>query len=170
MAEETTESSGVDVFYGRAKRAFYIESASGVSLSKLVDLTIFGDFLPGITIDQAKIRFGPPIRTDFQRSEGTEAIYKRPNAHIVVLDQLQGSSCGSYRRRTVSAYPKPSVQGCSITSVEMFDISVSKLIPQKGSVEVEVAEAGGGQRVWVLIQDNCVKGINWWSPRSMSEN
>jgi hypothetical protein len=51
------KETGTGVFYGKTEGGLFINAASGVALSKLVDLSMFGDFRPGITIEQAATRF-----------------------------------------------------------------------------------------------------------------
>lgn len=168
VVEETTEH-GPGVFYGKAKRTFFIEAASGMPLGKLVDLSLFGEFRPAMTIEQAAARFGPPVRI-LNQSDATYSVYESKSARIEVADQLQGSSCGTYHRRTLYAYPKQPSHGCSLNSAKLFHASINTHIPESDSIEVGVAEAGKGQRVWVLVHDGCIEALNWWAPPSLDEN
>ena len=162
---EVREKSGPGVFYGSTSKALYIEAASGVPLSKLVRLTLFGSFRPGSTIDQTRTRFGEPVQTRSERGDVT-LVYDTPAARIEVKDDLSGSGCGTYHRRTVYAYPKQSAEGCSAKASDLFDSSVNGRIPDMGSIEIGMAEAGGGDRVWALVKDKCVQSLNWWTPSS----
>lgn len=160
VVEDTTETDGVSVFGGKVKRTFFIQAASGVPLDKLVDLSIFGEFRPAMTIEQAAARFGSPVRISNQ-SDAKFSIYELKSARIEVADQLQGSSCGTYHRRTLYAYPKQPSNGCSLSSAKLFHVSLNAHIPESDSIEVGVAEAGNGQRVWVLVHDGCIEALNW---------
>lgn len=157
------EVSSARVFRG-APKSLYIEAASGVPLSKLIRLTVFGAFRPGLTIEEAKARFGPPVET---RSDGstTSAVYNSPAARIELVDELSGSGCVSYRRRTLYAYPK-SAGGCGAKASDVFDAAVIERVTDSGPFEIGVAEAGDGERVWALVRDGCVEGLNWWAPAS----
>jgi hypothetical protein len=156
------------VVFREATKALYLEGASGVPLSKLVRLTVFGAFRPGLSIEDAAARFGAPAG---KRSEGSKdiAVYESPAARIEVTDELSGSGCVSYRRRTLYAYPRSSPGECGAKVADVFDVSVADRIAEKGAVEVGVAEAGNGDKVWVLVRDGCVEGFNWWAPASQRE-
>jgi hypothetical protein len=56
-------------------------------------------------------------------------------------------------------------QGCD--AAQLLHASINRNIPRKDSIEVCVAEAGEGQRVWVLIHNGCVEAINWLTEDSM---
>ena len=147
--EETTESTGPLVFYGETNREFFIEAATGVLLSKLVDLSVFGDFRPAM-IEHAGTR-----------------IYELESARIEVADEPYSSDGVTCHRRTVYAYPETSSRGCSLSSAQLFHASINAHIPKKDSIEVCVAEPGDGERVWVLIRDGCVESLNWANQDSM---
>jgi hypothetical protein len=51
-------------------------------------------------------------------------------------------------------------------AAEAFNASVKKHLAGKGIIEVAVAEAGNGERVWTLVRDGCVEALNWWAPAS----
>lgn len=153
--------------FREAARGVYIEAASGVALSKLVGLSVFGPFRPGLTIEEATVRFGSPVQTRSERGKDI-AVYDSLAARIELVDELSGSGCVSYRRRTLYAYPKSSAGRCGARVADVFDASLAGHIAERGTVEVGVAEAGNGERVWGLIRDGCVEGLSWWTPASQA--
>src|SRR5262245_50864030 len=76
-----------------ARRMFYVESAKGIPLSKLVRLDIFDGFEPGLTFEQATQRYGKPKSTRSERDKRV-ATYERSNARIEVQDQKYESTLG----------------------------------------------------------------------------
>jgi hypothetical protein len=158
------EVSSARVFR-EAPRSLFIEAVAGVPLSKLVGLGVFGAFRPGLTIDEATARFGPPVQIRSDRNKRT-AVYESPAARIEVVDELSGSGLVSYHRLTLYAYPKPLNGGCGMKAAEALHASVKERVAGKGTIEVGVAEAGDGERVWALVRDGCVEALNWWAPTS----
>ncbi len=143
------EETGPGVFDDETERGLFIDAAPGVSLSKLVDLSVFGDFRPAMS-EHAGSRF-----------------YELESARIEVADEPYSSDGVTCHRRTLYAYPKTSSRGCSLNAVQLFHASINAHIPKKDSIEVCVAEPGDGERVWVLIRDGCVESLNWATSASM---
>ncbi len=71
-----------------------------------------------------------------------------------------------YHRVTLYAYPKPLNGACGVKVADAFDASVKERLAGKDIVEVAMAEAGDGERVWALVHDGCVEALNWWIPAS----
>lgn len=158
------EATSTIVFH-EAQQAFFMETLAGVPLSKVIALTVFGAFRPGITIDESSARFGSPVRV-YSEGHKKVAVYETPSAQIDIADELSGSGCANYHRRTLYAYPKAG-SGCGMRVSEVLDARVAEQIPGTALTEVGLAEAReGGERVWVLVQDGCVKALNWWAPNS----
>lgn len=143
------EETGPGVFDDQTERGLFIDGAPGVSLSKLVDLSVFGDFRPAMS-EHAGSRF-----------------YELESARIEVADEPYSSEGVTCHRRTLYAYLKTSSRGCSLRAAQLFHASINAHIPNKDSIEVCVAEPGDGERVWVLIRDGCVEAINWLTQDSM---
>jgi hypothetical protein len=149
---------GPTVFH-QASKAYNIEGSPNVSIDKLVRLTDFGSFRPGLTIDEASRRFGRPVRvenTDF----ATTAVFDLPTARIEVEEADSSSGCTTAHRRTVYAYPKPSVYEC-LKLEQLVDPSLSNF-EMSGVIEVAVSKAAYDERVWILLKDGCVLAMNWW--------
>lgn len=158
------EPTSTTVFHD-ARQAVFMEMSDGVPLSKIVALTVFGAFRPGLSIDEAKTRFGSPVQTQSVGDRKT-AVYETSSVRIEVADELSGSGCVNYHRRTLYAYPK-GPGACGMRVSELLDARVAGQIPGTGLTEVGLAEAGrGSERVWVLVQDGCVKALNWWASGS----
>lgn len=153
---EVEDTGGPSVF--PAQKFLFIQGASNVPLSKLVDLTAFGNFRPGLTIEEAAARFGKPVRVVWT-GNGTRAEYDLPNARIEVEDLPSGSSCGGYNRCTVYAYPKSTTGPCGAKASKVLHSSIVSLIPKGTMVELTIGV--DKQRVWVLVQNDCVKAMNW---------
>ena len=128
-------------------------------------LGVFGEFRPGLSIEDAAARFGAPAG---QRSEGSKdiAVYDSATARIEVTDELSGSACVSYRRRTLYAHLKSSTGECGAEVKDIFDIAVADRIADKGAIEIALAEAGDGERIWALVRNGCVESLNWWGSAS----
>ena len=155
------EKSTNDSLFPGAKKTIFIRGAKGVPLSKLIDQSIFGGFHPGLTIEEAAVRFGKPFRVQSDRHK-TLAIYILPSSRIEVEDQPYGSGCSSFHRRTVYAYPKRLANGCNAPASELLHSSINAQIQKDIPVEVSILDAGDSERVWVFVQDGCVQAINWW--------
>ena len=147
--------------FSEATRMF-IQVAQGVPVSKLVNLSIFGDFRPGFTFDEAVTRYGQPsrVRTD---KKGRAAIYESPNARIEVEHNVYDSGWfAEYHRKSVYAYVKPE-NTCTATTA-ILDPTVSALVPENLSAELHVTDAERNeQHVFLLVVNGCVKTINWLS-------
>jgi len=153
------------IVFHEARQAFFMETSAGVPLSKVVAFSVFGAFRPGISIDEASTRFGNPAKI-YSEGDKKVAVYVTSSTQIEVADELSGSGCANYHRRTLYAYPKAE-SGCGMRVSELLDARVAGQIPGTGLTEVGLAEAHqGGERVWVLVQDGCVKALNWWTPDS----
>lgn len=158
------EATSTIVFH-EARQALFMETLAGVSLSKVLAFSVFGAFRPGISIDEARARFGSPVRS-YSEGHKKVAVYETSSAQVDVADELSGSGCASYHRRTLYAYPKAG-SGCGLRVSELLDAQVAEQIPGTTLTEVGLAEARqGGERVWVLVEDGCVKALNWWTPNS----
>jgi hypothetical protein len=145
-----------------AEKAHYFEAAPGVPLSRLVHLSAFGAFRPGMTLDETAAQMGPPLRT--RSDQGTRyALYELESSNVEVADDPSGSACVTYHRVSLYAYPRPD-QGCEWPVGTVFDRSVAVLVPDAKRVEVAVSETGGGQKVWGLLREGCVIALNWWVP------
>jgi hypothetical protein len=158
------EATGTIVFH-EARQAFFVETSVGVPLSKVIVLSVFGEFRPGISIDEARTRFGTPVKV-YSEGDKKVAVYETASTQIEIADELSGSGCANYHRRTLYAYPK-ATSSCGMRVSELLDARVAEQIPGSVLTEVGLAEARqGGERVWILVEDGCVKALNWWTPNS----
>ena len=149
------------VVFRTAPKAVILQIAPDASLSDVLRLDAFGPFRPGQTIEEAVAKHGKPLAV---KSEGrrTIAVYEVPAGRVEVADEFGGSTCATYHRRSIYAYPKAD-GACRATTVEVFDARVVALIPKQGLMEVATS-GGDGQRVWALVRDGCVDAMNWWAP------
>src|SRR5215210_2599865 len=94
----------------------YHESSADVVISphsrchwgRLVDLSIFDGFRPGMTIEEARRQIGPP-GTGLDRGSGGLWGYQRPRGIVQIGYEDQGSGIiPFYYRWTLHAFPKDS--------------------------------------------------------------
>lgn len=152
---------GPGVFKG-AEKTYFIEAATDVPLAKLVDFSIFHDFRPGMTYDQAIARYGPPSWTRTEKV-GKTAVYELPTARIEIEDHsYPGSFFMDYERRTVYAYPKPLAGGCLPASTILIS-AVNDFVSSDISAEYHIMDADclGSEAVFVYVKNGCVRAINW---------
>lgn len=81
-----------------------IEPAAGVNWRDLVDLSLFEALRPRMTLAEARKVAGDPDRQE-GTARGTDYIYLRPRARIVLAAEKHGSTFGSYSGWFLRAYP-----------------------------------------------------------------
>ena len=141
-----------------APQSKHFAAASNEHLSQLVDLSLFGSFVPGLTPAEAEQRYGPPeLRLADAYDRGYEYLrYRTPKSYVDVAYEPGGSSCATFHRR--SLYATPLSQPWAIGDVLSPSLLRDVQLPTGTS---QVGVAGNGERVWLLLTDGRVSVINW---------
>jgi hypothetical protein len=122
---------------------------------RLIDLSIFADFSPGLTSEQARRRFGTPdeeIKTDTRQAWR----YNRPGGIVEISHEDQGSGFIPMYWWILRSYPK----GGELS--EVFPKAVVDRLPPAAELhEVAVLNQCGLPMVDVLVINGQVKVLTW---------
>jgi len=136
--------------------------APGELLSEVVDLGLFGPFAAGTTVEDAARIHGnaEALFSSAHHPEWRYALYRTPDSVIEVAYEPGGSSCVTYHRRTVYAYPLREswplnrvLRGTLLQRVQLPEMETRLLIMQAGDRQ---------DRAWLLIRGGEVQMINWY--------
>ena len=141
----------------QAGKTVFVALKPGAKLRDVLDLSIFGPLLPGMTC--------PEAATALSVSTTASCSFELPAARVDVAYEPSSSGGGTFHRRTLYAYPK------AVHSAADQLLS-SPLAPYRSEaspgivLELIVAEHGDHQRAWVLVDGPTVRSVNWWTPAS----
>jgi hypothetical protein len=141
---------GVTQYAGKTSEVF-ATLAPEVRLGDVIDLSLFDDIDPGMTLDSAKERFGPPTgewSDPFCRA--LIAFYQRPQGRVSFC---RYSTSGGYRWDTVG-YPLE----CSHARIFRDQRLVQQIVPwlsQGASVSVHVTQVGRGEVTVEMNKGGC---------------
>jgi hypothetical protein len=127
-------------------------------LGQLVNLSLFGDFVPGITPAQAEQRYGTPLQrlVDAHDRPYQYLRYRMPKAYVDVGYEPSESSCATYHRRSLYATP---LSGPWPIADVLSPTLASRIRLPNGTTQISVS--GHGERAWLLLVDGQVIVINW---------
>jgi hypothetical protein len=142
----------------------------GELLSQAVNLKLFGPFAAGLTLEDAARLHGKPegLFTSPHYAEWRYALYRTQDSFVEVAYEPTTSSCATYQRRTIYAYP---LSGTWTPERVFQGALLSHLKLPQAATRLLVMEAGTRQdRAWFLVQNAGVKMINWYRmPEGTSE-
>jgi hypothetical protein len=121
---------------------------------------VFGSFLPGISIAEAEQRYGPPQQL-FQGpyyDNWRYARYATTRSFVDVAYEPGGSTCATYHRRTLYAYPRD--RPWPLDGFLKGDLATI-VTGSAPATRVLVMAADGTERVWCLVRDAHVVVANW---------
>ena len=132
----------------------------GQTFSALVHLKIFGPLQAGVTIEDAERRMGPPKQL-FRGEDYPEwryARYELPQSLVDVAYEPRSSSCATYHRRTLYAYPKSGSWGVG----DVLNSDLAKSLRLTANVtRLLVISSDDQDRVWCLVRGGKVEVVNW---------
>lgn len=132
-----------------------VSPAARVSWKELVKLEVFDGFTPGITIEEAKRKFGEPTATATNHY-GPYSVYRRPGANLHVAWEEHRSGKDAYKVWTLRAYLD------AATSADILHPSVAKYIePGVEKAEVIVLDSSGEPAVDIRIRNGKPDTITW---------
>ena len=127
----------------------------GCPWDRLVDLSLFDGFRPGMTIKQARNQFGPP-ESELVLGSNRLWRYQRPQAIVQIGYEDQGSGIiPFYYWWTLSAFPKEPSLG------SLFLPEVVARLPEQKNYEVFVLNQCGLSMIIASIENGEVRVVNW---------
>ena len=155
-------SSGLEVTKARElwdqRQETVFTLPSSQPLAAAVDLSIFGAFEPGLTLEAAAERFGAPklLLEGAYYDHWRYARYETPRSFVEVAYEPGGDTCGTHHRRTLYAYPKGQAWplGEVLPGITETSLSVQP-------ARVLVIGGVGDERVWCLVKGGRVHAVNW---------
>jgi|SRR5688572_19621320 len=130
----------------------------GVRLGEVVNLAVFGPFVPGVTLEKVSLRHGEPKAT---RSDwaGTFYEYSHNGTRIEVGHERSASGDAVFEQWVVCAYPTPQ------QSSELLIAPLARLIESERPSEV-ILSGSGDPMVSLRIDSGRIARIRWYGVKT----
>lgn len=141
------------------KERVVVYPAAGTHWRQLVDLSLFEGLRPGISIEDARDRWGKPNSEDIGPRESSWR-FEREDGLVEILFQVQSSPpFPSGDKWFLSGIPS------STDPREILHPAVLEKIPEsRGRLKVVIMREQGGPGARVVLEDGQVREVTWVSP------
>lgn len=143
------------VNYEPDRRWVDVSPVAGCSWTNLVDLSIFAGFQPGMTIREARRRFGIPDE-EFESGPNQFWRYHRERAVVQIGHEDQGSTFFTYRWWVLRAYPTDR----SAEAIFPPDVVARLPMPEQPH-EVVILNQCGLPMLQVIMKGREVRLVTW---------
>jgi hypothetical protein len=143
----------------KAGKTVYVELTPGTRLGEVLNLTLFGSLVPGMTCQEAAVLLGVSGRY------GDSCTFDQPSARVYVAYEPSSSLGTTFHRRTLYGYPNEEHDDAE--RIISSHLEPYRAVAAPGVIlELIVAESGDNHRAWVLVDGESVRSVNWWTPSS----